>query len=365
MIFYSVLYFLVLFFLVFDFIEISLGLKKTFLILLMVIFTFVVGTSNGMGGDMPEYKYLFNDAPYLKDFVFGSYYKESGYVFLNSFFKTFFDSFNMMLFFITAVNFFFLYKILMYKPFQKYMFFSFYTYITGYMFAGMFGLLRQHIIMSIFLLGILALLESHKLKYILLVIFGMLFHRISAIYLFLLFFYKKKFTLSKYTLILFISLGLGITGLLFSVLIDTISFFSTAEIQEALRKVEGYYMAQMNDSTINLAFFEKFFLFFLFIYFYKEIVKLNSINYILINIFFLNIYIYLILIQDLGTAGRISKVFKIVEIVLIPQLFFIEMNRFLKYILFLFFVLLGALHYYKELFRNLEYFVPYSTVLGG
>ena len=362
MLFYSILYFITLAFLTFDFVKISLGVKKLLLTFIMFIFTIVVGISNDMGGDMPQYRILFEEAPYLDDFQFGSYYKESGYIFLNSFFKTFFDSFNAMLFFITAVNFYLLYKVIVYKDFQKYMFFSFYIYITGYMFAGMFGLLRQHIIMSIFLFALLMLIKNKKFNYYLAVVFAMLFHRISAIYLIFTYFFKRNFSVTNYNVIFIIAFTLGVSGLLFIVLINTFGFFSIPEIQSALLKVKTYYISQLNKSVINFAFFEKALLFGMVVFYFKKLVELNPINYILINIFFINVFIYMLLIQDLGLAGRISKVFKIVEILLIPQLFLIAVKKNIKNGLFLFFVILGFAHYYKELFRNLEYFVPYSTI---
>jgi len=362
MIFYSTLYLITLLFLTFDFVKISFGVKKLLLILIMSIFTIVVGISDGMGGDMPQYKILFEEAPYLEDFIFGSYYKESGYIFLNSFFKTFFDSFNLMLFFITAFNFFLLYKILVYKYFQKFMFFSFYIYITGYMFAGMFGLLRQHIIMSIFLFALLMYLKNKKFQFILTTAFAMLFHRISAIYILFMYFFNKKYSVRRYNIIFVLLFIAGVSGILFVVLIDTFGFFSTPEIQSALLKVKTYYLSQLNKSFINLAFFEKSLLFLIVIFYYKKLIQLNHINYILINIFFINIFIYMLLIQDLGLAGRISKVFKIVEILLIPQLFLLSIKKNIKTGLFLFFVILGFAHYYKELFRNLDYFVPYTTI---
>ena len=362
MIFYSVLYLIILLFLIFDFVKVSLSIKKLLLAFIMLIFTIIVGVSNDMGGDMPQYRILFEEAPYLDSFVFGDYYKESGYVFLNSFFKTIFNSFNAMLFFITAINFYFLYKILVYEYFQRYMFFSFYIYITGYMFAGMFGLLRQHIIMSMFLFALLMFIKNKKFNYYSVVAFGMLFHRISAIYLIFTYFFKRNFSVTKYNMIFIISLGLGLSGLLFIVLVNTIGFFSTPEIQLALLKVKTYYISQLNKSVINLAFFEKTLLFFIVVFYFKKLVALNPINYILINIFFINVFIYMLLIQDLGLAGRISKVFKIVEILLIPQLFLIAVKTNIKNGLFLFFVILGFTHYYKELLRNLEYFVPYSTI---
>jgi hypothetical protein len=362
MIFYTLLYLIILGFITFDFVKISLNVKKILLVFVMIVFTIVVGISNDIGGDIPSYKVLFEEAPYLEDFVFGSYYKESGYVFLNSFFKRFFNSFNAMLFFITAVNFFFLYKILVYKYFQKFMFFSFYIYITGYMFAGMFGLLRQHIVMSIFLFALLMYFKNKKFNFLLITAFGMLFHRISAIYILFVYFFNKKYSIKKYNTIFILSFALGISGMLFIILINTIGFFSTPEIQSALLKVKTYYISQLNKSVINLAFFEKSLLFFIFIFYYKKLVELNPINYLLINIFFINIFIYMLMIQDLGLAGRISKVFKIVEILLIPQLFLISIKKNVKTGLFLFFVILGFAHYYKELLRNLEYFVPYSTI---
>jgi hypothetical protein len=362
MIFYTLLYLIILGFLAFDFVKISLGVKKVLLLLIMCLFTLIVSVSNDIGIDIAEYKNIYLDSPLIYDFVFGSYYKESGFIWINSIVKTYFESFNTLIFLVTTFNFFLLYKVLINKYFSKFMFFAFYLYITGYMYVGMFNQLRQHIIMSIFLFSILMLISNKKVNYLVVNLFGMLFHKASALYLLLVFVFKKQFSKRTYVLIFVLSFLIGITGMFFVILFNMLNVVSTPELHIVLLKIKSYYLAQLNSSVVNLAFFEKTLLFGMFLFYYHKITEINPINYILINIFFLNIFIYMLLIQDLQLAGRISRLLKIVEIVLIPQLFLIKIKDSIKKILFLFFVFLGFAHYYKELFRNIEYFIPYRTI---
>lgn len=323
-----------------------------------IVLVAIVALGNDIGIDTKEYIELYNSTPRFAFVDSSQHTKELGYFYLSSIFREYKLEFNDLLSIITMIGLFATYFALSKRMNLRWSFLAMYLLVTGYIFVGMFGQIRQHLVMSIFLLSTVLLAERKYLKYYSLSTLSIMFHNISALYFVAPFFTKIKLTRKLAIAFLLVSIVCGITNVVLHAMYQVFDILSIDFLKVIVNKVLAYFR-RGNSSLINFGLLEKLLLFSIVVYFLKDLLKLNKFNQVLISIYFLHIYIFFLLVNDLHLAGRISKSMKIVEIMVLPQVLDVINNKFIKVLYFVFLIFLGFLHYYKELLSWFELFVPY------
>ena len=223
---------------------------------------------------------------------------EIGYQVWMSLFKSLTNNYHIYLFLTTLIDILAIsYILFKYSP---------YPVFSILLFLGFGGLQIQLDLMRnikgilLFLISLDYLSENKKIKYFLINILALSFHRTSLLYFPLILFLKKK-VYKHGKMILFI-FGIGIIILLFSEDLLFIALKKTRDILENIninilfgikKKITGYLLTSyVNSAELGLGFFEKIGTFLLF---YKYRKKINSYKYgtIFFNLYLLYIFSYL------------------------------------------------------------------------
>lgn len=247
-------------------------------------------TSIGIFEAIKNWNFIFNTGPSV------SY--EIGYQVWMSLFKSLTNSYHIYLFLTTLIDIFVIsYVFFKYSP---------YPVFSILLFLGFGGLQIQLDLMRnikaifLFLISLDYLSKNKKIKYLLINILALSFHRTSLLYLPLIFFLRKK--IYKYRKTILFLFGIGIIILIFS---NDLLFIVLKKIKEILeyanlnilngikKKLSSYLLnSYANSRELGIGFIERVGTFILF-YTYRK--KINNYKYgtIFFNLYLLYVFTYL------------------------------------------------------------------------
>ncbi|MBS5038772.1 MAG: EpsG family protein [Fusobacterium sp.] len=282
--------------------------KKFFLILILsfFIYLFFFGFRGFIAWDwFHYYPNWISSIDFLeaikKEFVFNmntNLTYEKGYQVWMSILKTFFNNWNVYLFFTTLVD-----TVLLMIIFYKY---SPYPVFSILLFLGFGGiqiqldLMRNFKALLVFLFSIEYLKNKKNIKYFIFNIFSSSLHRSSLLYLIIGYFLNKNFYKYKKTLLSFFTLGIFVLIFSDKILYEILSFvkfflenFNFKSFNNIIEKLNMYLNSDYaTPGKIGIGFFEKTFSFILF-YLYREKINKNEYGKIFFNIFLFYIFSYL------------------------------------------------------------------------
>jgi len=204
-------------------------------------------------------------------------------------------------------------------------FLSVIVYFGNYFILHDFTQIRAAVASGILLLAIIPLAERKFGKFMLLFIIALLFHYSSIIILPLWFLTNNRIEKKmKYALYLSIPIGILLYLLNFDILleipIDTIKY-----------KIQAYKdsqdVADVSLNVFNLVYLIKYLIFYILLFNYNILDTKTKYISILLKIYALSLVAYLSLSQNTIFAMRFSELLGIVEIILIPFLFYLFKSR--------------------------------------
>ncbi|MCZ4242918.1 EpsG family protein [Pedobacter punctiformis] len=199
------------------------------------------------------------------------------------------------------------------------------TYFGSYYLLHDFTQIRAGVASAIFLIAIVPLSERKFFKFFLLTVAAFFFHY-SALVLLPLWFLTNDHLSSKWKISLYLLIPIGIImhfmkiDIMLAIPIDTIKY-----------KIQAYQEAQEIASNslnvFNLLYVVKYVLFYVFLYFYETLYIKVKYMTILLKIYGVSLAFYLMFSQNTILAMRVSELLGIVEILLIPSLFYVIKER--------------------------------------
>ena len=200
-----------------------------------------------------------------------------------------------------------------------------------------------------FLFSIYIFDKINILKFGILNLFGYFFH--YSYFIYTLVFFIRNIKISKYFYVFLILLGY----IFFLFKISLFDFLLTSQSNFSLTEKANQYITLLDNTTVNLfnpVFLIRIFIFLFFLFNVKKYIYISKFSKLFLNYYFFGIIIYLFLWKFPAFAGRFSEMFFLLEIFIIPLIFYEFKNLFLKdFIIYLysFVFLILYIFYFKIL----------------
>jgi hypothetical protein len=346
----------------FSFIEIF-GLKRIDQIAIFCILCFFLFSLSFLrwetGTDWDAYLDFFNGSDGW--FTVGEF--EWGYSRINEFVKIFFNNYTFLLFVLAVILFSFQSKaILNFSPYPITSLLILWSTTFGNVFF-----VRQTVATAILFFSIKYIQEKKFWMFLLMISLAMMFHRTSIVFIFAWWIYKLR--LKPLTLVIFVG-----ASFLLSVALGKI-FESLGEVAGGIvqQKID-YYLSDSENTfggktpvaeIIAKGFANKIFIFGIVTGMLKKITKAEPEFQGYFNLYWAGIILYFSTVSLSIVLVRLSLVYDMVLIVIIPFVLKYTDNTSGRFLLFMMFVLYLLARFYTALTGNyIELFVPFRTIFG-
>lgn len=327
------------------------SLRQTYLLcgLFIIAFSLIAGIRYGIGKDYYSYQAIFHFVRNFSDYN----YLEPGFRFIISFVKLMGISEKFLFFIFAFISLFFLFigiRKNSHSPVLSAFIFLLVFYI-GYTFNAM----RQGVVMSIFIF-ILDDIEKRKLKKVtFFTILGMTMHYSAVFILVGYFFNKIKITRKKYILMTILLFGIILTSNLWA---DIITGLAPGVVKAKL----NLYSENFELGVDFISIMQRLLLLTPFLIYYPKLSENNEKFQGIFKLYFLGFVLYSIFSFQDTFATRVNMLFRILEIILLPYLLSININKFEKTMILFLIVCWATLTYLIEL--NYPFNYPFKTVFG-
>ncbi|WGQ12737.1 EpsG family protein [Sphingobacterium faecium] len=221
------------------------------------------------------------------------------------------------------------------------------VYFSNFFLLHDFTQIRAGVAAALFLIAIIPLVEKRLINFLLIISIACFFHY-SALILFPLWLLSNEYMKSRWKITLYLMIPIAIllhytkiSNIITALPIDTIKY-----------KVQAYQEAQEVASNslnvFNMLYVFKYILFYVLLIFYDKIYLKYKYITILLKIYGISLAFYLIFWQNTILAMRVSELLGIVEILLIPLLFYvIKVKSFASFVV----VAISATYLYINIFH--------------
>lgn len=338
MVWYWLIFIIVLFFCIIDFFRLSIRTiyKKWILTGLFILLVLFAGLRFECDNDYLEYVRIYNNAPTLLEFVIGGYnlsevYGEPLFVFSNIVFKSLGATDYIFLTFISFLNLFFLYKVIV--GFSKYWFLSLFLYVALMYLGGGFTQIRFGVATTLAWYGLLQYFNRNIKLSVFLLICAIMFH-ISAISAAIVYLANRFLNLNIKVIFTIISVSILITFFSFS---DLFAHFLGAFFGDS--RYENYFLLEgytEKASSFSTYFYSANIL--LYWYFRDQMIKnLGEERFV----FFVKIGLMAILFgaifNQMAILARFGLILQFVFIFILPYTFGIKPLRTIMLVLLMFY----------------------------
>lgn len=328
---------------------ISLGL------LFSLFFGLMAGLRYGIGTDYFTYLYLFENINNLDSLLYKNNWVEPGFKFLIYFFNQIGFTEPLIFLSFALITLSLLFSGI--KKNTKHVVFSFFVYFCVFYIGYVFNVMRQGIVMALFVYLLKDIQNRNLLKVAILTLIGMTIHY-SAIFIIMAYF-VYNLNLTKWRIISIISVSLIL--ILINEYYSQLVFYLVPDYVSQKLKSYIEFRGHGGLSIINVS--QRLFLLILFILFFDKL-KLKKSNFQgLFNIYVLGFVLYAIFsIQGLF-ATRINMFFRILEVILIPYLIEVQGKKDMKVFIYLTIILWISAVFIRELMDPDNF--PFKTIFSS
>lgn len=309
----------------------------TILLTLLAFFRYGVGT------DYFAYEYLYyrlNESP-IKEFLHGLDGQEVLFRVFGSMIKSFGFSYQSYLIVVAAINLLFVYKIC--RKYSKNPALSLFLYFCFYYIVWTFSGLRQGLAMAVGVYFLLECIRERKTVKLLIVVGILSFIHTSAIILIPLYFLSQlQVSRSKLTLLSVLSIIAAILPIG-----AVIGIFRGLPLMD---RVIPYINTSFSlNNILDFQSFGRFLFLALALFFYNEYKKRGELERRTINIYIFSILFYFVFQFSELTAARLSLYGKMLDIVILANIYYLYKDKVDKLLYILCLLVLGSMYFFKEL----------------
>lgn len=323
------------------------GKKKITITVFAIILAIFSYLRYGIGADYFAYQYLYNrlSETITYEFQYGLDNQEIGFRLFGSLLKGWGFSYQWYLIVIATVNIYFIFK--MCKKYSKNPTASLLLYFCFYYLVWTFSGLRQGITLAVGVYYLLECIEKkNTTKFIFIVSTLSLIHVSALILLFLYFVARLNFSKRKLIVLS-----------IFSILI---SVFPIANVLLKLSWIPFFdrLLPYLNNSAslINVLDFQslgRIFFLTIVLIFYTPLSKQNETTEKIINVFIVSLLLYFVLKFSELTAARLSIYGKLLDIIILPNIYYLFKDKLNKF-LYAFFIGVLCIFYLNKELATLE-----------
>ena len=340
--------------------------KKISFKMFAVILALVSFFRFGVGADYFSYNYLYSrlNESLIIEARNGLDSQEILFRVMGSAFKGLGLSYQQYIIILAAINLYFIYKIC--RRYSKNPTQSLLVYYCFYYFVWTFSGLRQGLTISIGVYYLLQCLESENVKKIILISVLLSFIHTSAIILIPLYF-GARINYDRKSLII-----LSLIAIIISIIPigNILAKFSWLPLISKLKPYLNHHF-----SLVNILDFQSLgrLIFLVIIIFYYEVYAgIDDISKKIVNIYILSLILYFLLKFSELTAARISIYGVILNIIILPNLYYMHKTKFDKLLYITLLGILCTLYFNKELYtltqqsglKNNSILVPYTNIFN-
>lgn len=285
------------------------------------------------------------------------------YSLLNYLVRLFSDSYTCFLFVFSFLVIYIKYNII--NRFALYPTLSFYLFFCtniGDIFA-----IRQSLAISILFISIYFMHNKRKFGFFIIVLLATMIHTSSIIWVLSYYIYNKHFNTRFIVMIFIVSIGIGFFGIkLFEAMLNFI-FMPFGALGRTMSKIVFYindYEEEVYSVSKTIISVGKRFLFIpFFLLFRNRLIRISSHIEGILNLYFWGNIIYLLFLQ-LMVFQRLTTVFILMEIFILPVfLKFIKTIQY-KYLYLCVFFIYGLLKLYIAILPFIDAYIPYYTIFN-
>ena len=357
MAFYFIIFILLTIFSAFEVYGLKKNAKTLFFIILSSLLFFFSFIRWDTGTDWESYHTFFN---YSTEWGLEGEF-EWGFTRLNEFVKIFFDNYTFLLFIIASALFYFQSSaILRFSPYPSFSL----LFLWCIIFANIF-FVRQALATVILFFSIRYIQEKKLLLFLMMVGLAMLFHRTSIVFIIAWWVYHLK--LRPVVMIAGIGISLTLTVAL-STLMATLGSVAGGSIQHKISfylDSSGFTFGMENTSIAQIiikGFANKVFIFALALFFLKRLEEKGEEFRGYLNLYWVSILIYFSMVSISIVLVRLSIVYDMVAIVLIPIILINIERLYVRFFLFLVFVCYLFLRLNLSLSSYPDSYIPFKTI---
>lgn len=329
-----------------------IGAKTIVLFLLALLFAILAGVRYGVGVDYFTYFQIFvRTAEFSVEYFFTVQWLEPGFRLLVYLLNKAGSSPYFMFFFFSLMSLTFLVKGI--KKSSNLVFFSFFIFFCLFYTPYVFNVLRQGIVMSLFIYLLNDISERNFKKVIFFSLIGMSIHY-SGVFIVLSYF-LYDFRVSKKTTILLV-----FSGVLMFIINGYVSGFLIPLIPGYVGdKLLSYYSSR-GESVDIISFIQRLLIFIPFFGFYERLKSLKPEFLGFFNMYLVGFLLYTLFSFESLFATRINMFFRILEVILVPYIVETHKNRVNRLVLFLLLGLWLTLVFLSQLRNPANY--PFRTI---
>ncbi|MDQ0243675.1 hypothetical protein J2S09_001220 [Bacillus fengqiuensis] len=320
---------------------------RIILFILLLFFSIFSGIRYGIGRDYYTYLNIFRGLQTLNDFE----YLEPGFRLIISLIKRLGFP-DISLFFIFAfISLFFLFKGI--NKNSNYPFLSVFIYTFVFFIGYTFNVMRQGIVMSLFVYLLSDIQQRNSKKVIFLSLLGMTIHY-SAIFIIIgYYFYAVKISRKVYIIMTVILLAvIAVNDFLTSSILAIIPSFIETKI--------SLYMENFQEGIDIAGILQRLLLLAPFIIFYHQLIKSDERFEGIFRLYYLGFIFYSLFSFQGLFATRINMFYRILEIILIPFLLKIKINKYVKLLILYIVIIWATVLYIQELRQPVNF--PFRTI---
>jgi len=355
--FYFIIFILLTVFSAFEVYGLKQNAKSVFFIILSSVLFLLSFIRWETGTDWESYHTFFN---YSNQWGLEGEF-EWGFARLNEFVKIFFDNYTFLLFIIASALFYFQSSaILRFSPYPSFSL----LFLWCIIFANIF-FVRQALATVILFFSIRYIQEKKLFPFLLMVGLAMLFHRTSLVFIIAWWIYHLK--LRPVVMIACIGISLTLTVAL-STLMGSLGSIAGGAIQQKIDfylDSSGFTFGMENTSLAQIiikGFANKIFTFAFALFFLKQIEEKGEEFRGYLNLYWISILIYFSMVSISIVLVRLSIVYDMVAIVLIPIILKDIKRLYVRFFLFFIFVCYLFLRLNLSLGSYYDSYVPFKTI---
>lgn len=298
----------------------------------------------GIGADYFAYQYLYAQLypNVVSELLYGYEKQEAGFRALGSLVKSFGASYQIYLAVLAVMTLYFIYRISV--EYSENPTLSLVVYYAFFYFVWVYSGLRQGLAMSVGVYFLLRAMDKNK-NYSFIMVSVLLFtiHTSSAVLL-LLYFVVTKFEWTRKRLILVLMGSLGIAFIPFGLLVDSLSD-SISFLQRLLPYLDEVFTWR---DLLGFQILARLFFIGLILFYYDRLCNKSSFLRKIVNLYLLSFAFYFALQFSELTAARISVYGRLLEIILLPMILTLKMQKLEGRVYLAGLLLLLSLYFVKE-----------------
>lgn len=330
--------------------------QKIVYLFLTFFYIFYFGTAMELGKDYFEYKKMFE--MFENSHILSSPI-EKGYLLFISFVKYCLSgNFQVFIFFNTLIIFLLIFKAIPY--YTNYILLSLLFFLRGEAFSSLGGS-RQGLASMLYFYSLIYLLKNKNIKYFILNLVGLSFHRISLLFYFTYFIIKKQYKTLYLKYFILFSIGLYFVDL--KEMAKKFLYFLPYSYQyKYLYYFENENYMKNRGLSINMII--SLGVVFLLLKYREKLEEKYKYFNIMLNNYILGIFVSFGLNSVYVLSYRLSQIFQIYDAIIYTYIFYIfsKKNKILKYFLLILFILYSYISFSKNyLTYNKKAYSPYKN----